>query len=519
MTRFDTERKGLQDDQYLSLLRRDLSGGQNTRQHGLLILENQAERLLNWDISIPGQRMVRLGSVRTADVQDSGVDVVELKNFEIQGATDQLLRVADGNLRKWTGSGNWSSAIRTGIVGTDVSITVGKESGLSPDDIFIIQDGTTNAFRYDSSGNPQDLGNTNTSPPITTVGAWYRNRFWFLKNDALYFSDAYDDDYSGAFDRTTNIFRIPVGEERCIAPIRDSGMVIGGSQSIWAFNPSATPTASDKPEPLLTSYGVVSKKGWVVYGDDFYFFSNDGFRSLKRTQLDKLQVGVSYPLSYTLKDDFDTIDWSRITTLSMNAFDNKIDISVPVTGNTYQVWTYYPATNAMTVNSGTSPLCWANYKVSGEEQCFYGRDGGNVYRWRNGFTDEGTNTTDGTAINAIEIGRKEDFGQSLVKKDGGSIEIRAKSAGDVDIDVYAQFDDDGYNLLGSLNLTGNFITFPVTFPVSFGVSTLPTAKYHFRNYGKWRFAQFKLEITDAATAEIVVVETSATAFVEQYQEE
>ncbi len=54
-------------------------------------------------------------------------------------------------------------------------------------------------FAFKSDGTPLDLLDGATSPPITTVMEWYGNRIWCLKNDLLYWSDAYDSDYSTAF--------------------------------------------------------------------------------------------------------------------------------------------------------------------------------------------------------------------------------------------------------------------------------------------------------------------------------
>ena len=281
MTPFKIPRFQAGDDPRLTIKRQDLSGGQNTRQQANIIKENQAKELTNIDITIPGERKKRLGSVQIAD--DIGNNsFVALHNFSIQGASDQLLGYENTNLRKWTGTGNWSAPIKNDFTAgqTDIGMVSGKESGLSPDDIVIIQNGTDHAFRIDSSGNVQDLGDTNTSPPITTVGTWFGNRFWYLKNDLLYYSDAYSTDYSGAFDRTSNSFRVPVGEERVLVSTRDLGIVCMGDNAIWALDPSATPTASDKPVPLIQFVGCTAKRGWALVGDDIYFFAQDGLREL-----------------------------------------------------------------------------------------------------------------------------------------------------------------------------------------------------------------------------------------------
>jgi hypothetical protein len=210
---------------------RDASLGMNNRQNALLLAENQSEELYNIDLTIPGKRTIRKGSVLIGN-DVSNADVVCLSTMQSSGG-DQLFMAEGANIRNWLGSGNWSSAVAgITLTGEDVCICPGKESGLSPDDVVIVQDGTANAFRIDQAGNVQDLGSTagtgSDSPPKSTVMIWYGNRFWVLKNDMLYFSDAYDDDYSSCWDTVTNNFRVPVGDERALSYTRDLGMIVGG---------------------------------------------------------------------------------------------------------------------------------------------------------------------------------------------------------------------------------------------------------------------------------------------------
>jgi len=198
--------------------------------------------------------------------------------------------------------------------------------------------------------------------------------FWILKNDQLFFSAAYSADYGGAFDTPTDVYRIPVGIERGIVSTRDTGMVIMGRDAIWGLAPSATPVATDKPEPLVTNHGVVSKKGFVNAGDDIYYFAQDGFRSLKRTVQDKLQGVVSYPISYQLKTETESINWSYIENLQMEYFDNKVFIVVPTGATTTTLWMYYPITNAFDTASGLAIRSMSKYKVAGEERLYIGKN-------------------------------------------------------------------------------------------------------------------------------------------------
>ncbi|HNX03697.1 MAG TPA: hypothetical protein PKM71_08535, partial [Candidatus Cloacimonas sp.] len=400
------------DDAPLFVVRRDLSGGVNSRQNGSLIGETQATALYNADIGTGGESSKRPGSVLIGN--DVGNDsIIGLHNFIIQGATDQLLAYEDTTLWNWLGSGNWTSLKADFTTSTEVGIISAKESGLAPDDIAIIQNGVNNAFRLDAAGNFQDLGSTSgtgsDSPPKSTVMCWYGNIVWVLLNDLLYFSDAYSADYSTAFDTVSNSFRLPVGAERGLVATRDTGIVVMGDQAIWGLAPSSTPSATDKPEPLITNHGVVSKKGWCQAGDDIYYFAQDGFRALKRTIQDKLQ-GDERPISYNLKDEFERISWAYIERLSMKYFDNKIFISVPTGASTFDTWVYYTATKSFMIIQGWSPRCLETYKIDGEEGLYYGKQGnGVVYQAWTGYTDEGTTTTNGTAINFQEEGRKEDL--------------------------------------------------------------------------------------------------------------
>ena len=524
MTKYNYMQPSVPDDQPAYVVRTDLSGGINTRQYASEIGENQCVALTNADLGIPGETSKRPGSVFIgSDV--GAASPVTLHNYEINGATDQLLMYEDTHLHKWEGTGNWSALKSDFTTSTECAIISAKMSGISPDDICIIQNGQDNAFSLQSDGTMADLGSTagtgSDSPPSSQVMAWYGNRIWVLSNTNLYFSAAYSADYSSAFDTVSDVFRIPVGVERGLAVTRDLGLVCIGDEAIWSIFPSATPAATDRPEPLVPNMGCVGNNAWCFAGDDIYFFAPDGLRELRRTVQDKLQVGVTYPISYALKDNFESIAWTYKDRISMSYFDNKIFITVPTSVSTFETWIYYPATNAFSVMSGISPRCYAKYSVSGEEQLFYGKHGdGDVYRGWYGYTDEGTTTTNGTAISMTIDTRMENLGQVLQRKVGAEIEVRGKATGNYDVNVYAQFDAAGWNSVGTLNLTGNLVTFPTTFPVSFTDIAIAREKFHIDSYGEWRNAQVRLtQTTKNDDKQISIIEHSIVATPIEYQSE
>lgn len=504
----------VKDDKELYVIRRDLSGGQNNRVHGSNIGDNQATVLLNVDLGTPGQRKKRPGLTLLEDISNNAG--LGLFGFEPDGGTNVLVAVEGTSLH--------TSPISSGFTARKTDFTTSLIPGIlkigesGEADVFVIGNGTDNWFRFepDDYSSPQDLGDTSTSPPKSRVGLWYANRFWVLSANGLYWSDAFDEDYSGAFDRTTNYFRLPVGTERALIGIRDEGIVAFGSEAIWAISPAATPDATDKPTKLL-DYGCAANRTVVQAGDDVYFLSYDGVRGLFRSQQDKLQAGSSYPLSYVLKDEYESISWAYIDKACAVYFDNKYFISLPVDGSTYnnEVWVYYPASQGWMVISGWNVAGWAKIRVSGEER-LYAIDStdGKVYRAWYGYDDNGT------AINYQEESRKEDFGQPLVKKVGGVLKVRMASSGDYDISISASPDDSDYVALGTMNLAGNAPTLPVALPFSLADTNVVEETFHLDALGEWYQLRIKIAHNDTNGSDnIIVYETNVTTYATEYQSE
>ena len=513
-----------QDDGSLFVVRKDFSGGENTRMHPSKIGENQLTNTQNSDLGVTGQAQKRYGSQRIGDFGGTsgkvGNDsVLYLHNYSIQGGNDQLLMFEDTSLWKWTGSLIWSAIKINFSASTEVGICSIKESGLSPDDVVIVQNAIDNAFRIDNTGAEQDLGNTNTSPPLTQVMCWYGNRLWCLKNDLLYWSDAYASDYSVAFDRTTNSYRIPVGSEMGLASTRNIGIIALGEKGIWAVAPSVVPSATDKPEPIVTNMGCVGKKAWTLYGDDLYFFSQDGFRSLKRTEQDKLQIGANYPISYRLKSAFSEIHWTNADKISMIAWDNKIFIGVPTSSTTWKTWIYYPATDAFEIVDGWHPTCWATYKVDGDDRLYYGlQNSGEVFRAWFDHTDESTVDADGTNISMVFESREEDFGQPLIYKVGGELEIESEAAGSGEmLTISAAIDGGSYTVLGTVNSTSlTAPILPIDLPFYLADSYVIREKFHLESLGRFRTIQIKIENSGISEDPIYIYGYNITTFAEEY---
>lgn len=500
------------DDKELFYIRKDISGGQNNRIHGSNISDNQSTVLYNVDIGVPGQSSKRPGLTLIEDLSNNvGTG---LFGFEPDGGTFLLVATEGTNLKTWPASGTFTSRKTDFTTGLQTTMIKALESG--ENDVLIISNGTDNVFRMNQSFSFQDLGDTNTSPPKSRVMTFYRNRLWVVKNNQVYYSSAFPADYAAGFDRTTDAYRMPIGTERAIIGVRDSGLIVMGSDQVWGINPSATPAATDKPEKIL-DLGCVAGDTAVQVGDDIYFLSSDGVRGVFRTQQDKLQLGASYPISYSLKEEFESISWAYITKACAVYFDNKYFISVPVDSSTYnnEVWVYYPATQGWMVITGWNVASWAKLHVNGQER-LYAIDStdGKVYQAWKGFSDNGT------AINYQEESRKEDLGKKLTTKSGGVLKIQALASGDYDLDVYVSIDDQEYTLLGQLNLEGNAPTLPVPLPFSLANTNLVKESFHLDSLGPWVQIRTKLQHNALnGSDEIIIYDRSITTYEDEYQSE
>lgn len=516
------------DDKFLTVTTSDLSGGINDRVNDTLLPDTMAESLDNIDIGEPGRRKKRLGSSILSTI--STLPCVHLHNFIVNGETDQMMLYENTNLRNWLGSGQFSSPSKSDFTAsqTIIGMVNGKQTGITPDDVCLVSNGTDNVYLWNALATvPIDCGDEFTSPPKTPVYTFYRNRFWALKNDLAYYADAAASSYaasascvtSGAFNRTTNAFRIPVGTERAIVPTRESGMVFFGQDAVWALNPSTTPAATDKPEPLITNLGCVANNTAKALGDDIYWLAQDGVRSLKRNIQDKQQLGVSYPVSYKLKSEFDSISWAYVYKACAVAFDNKYFISLPVDGSTYNnsVWVYYPATDGWTTISGWNVGTWVTYSVGGQERLYYGdATTGIVYRAWTGTTDSGT------AITSTEISKGYNMGYPFQYKFGGNLELRAETGGGT-ANIYYNIDDAGWVSIGTFNTAGSsgvtfnpYVTFDPT--IEFGSIGIISDRYHLDKMGlRWKKIQFK--IVDSSVNTLNILDNSVLTHIDEYEEE
>lgn len=504
------------DDNFVTVSRRDISGGINNRLFGTDIKDNQVDGLLNVDLDTPGKWRKRLGNSLVEDLGDSAG--FSATWFNPDGGTDLLVVAHSTKVESYPGSGTFTERKTDFTSATSgTMLKVGEEG---EGDVLLIKFAGNNWFRANQSWTFQDLGSTSgtgsDSPPDSDVALYYRGRLWILKGSQLFFSSTFPADYSSAFDTPTDWYRIPAGDERALIGLRDQGIIVVGSDSIWAINPSVTPVATDKPEKLL-DIGCIAKKSVVQVGDEVFFLASDGVRALFRNVQDKLQLGASFPVSYPIKDEIDDINWAYANKACAVFFDNKYLLAVPTGSSTYnnKVYVYYPAFQGWSVFSGWNVGAWASSKFNNEDVLYYiDSNDGSVYK---AFT---TNTDNGVAISYQITTRREDLNNQFQEKNGGEVRTLALATGDVDITVDIEFDEGGFNNLGVFNVAGNNLSFPLEFPVTFLDSDKLKKSFQIDSYGAWDRIRLRFSNTnDTEGNEIEMTGYDVVTLLDEYQEE
>jgi len=484
------------NDQYIPI-KRQLMTGVNTKQHPLLIGETQVEIGHNMDFSQLGRNAKREGfATESNDVGSNAF--TNLVYYNPNGGAPIMLGMEDTNLRKYTGSGNWSAALDAGFT-TDLytMFVVGNDE-------VLISNGTDNAHTIDSADSVTDLGDTNTSPPKGVVGAYAFDRFFVAEGDKVYFSDV----ASTTFDRSANFFRVNIGDNSAgeitnIVLFRDKELVIFKPDSTWVLYADGTTPLTDWALKIHDSeYGCVSKEAAKKVGNDIHYWGIDGPRSIKRNAQDKL-YGLELPTSDAITDWVEGINHGALDQIRAIYFKNRLIFAVPYGASTIaNYWYVYffqenPQFNGWSIWSEIDTAAFCKFPISGEEKLFFsdGNDDGQIYNWPSGTSDNGT------AIECELRGRQEDFskeGIGPVAKVLQNMYLVFETNDDSEVTIDVQTDEGGFITLGTEDLTSDAPVLPQMLPFDLNAKTIIRVKLagdlleHWYNM-QWRVTQDTLD--------------------------
>lgn len=505
------------------ILRKDLSGGQNSRVDPQNLPETQVKQLTNCDIGTPGQVRAMPGTTEIDSI--TGVDgCFTLLGFEPDGGTNSLMGVfisgTDSKIMSWSGTGDFSLISSSeNLVTTSGAVALKLFKTGGDGHVSVFGSPTTNWFEIEQSGTINDLGNTSgtgsDSPPRSNVGAFYQNRFWVLVDNRLYYSDALPSNYATSFNTAASgqWYNMAVGEERFLIGIRGKGLICGGKDLIRYVVPGETPAATDE-NGVLVNIGCEAGNTAKLVGDDILYVAKDGVRGIFKTQYDTLQYGSSLPISYQLKDDFDLINWAHIDKACAIDFDNKYFLALPINSSTYNnvLWIYYPATKGWVTASGINVGAFSTLKINGQDRLYAtSPTDGSVRRLWSG------SQFDATDITITEVGRYEDMGSQLTKKTGGELHFKVKAAGEYTVNFYLSLDESDYNKVGELTTESRLVNFDSwTLPMIFQDAGTYVKRINFNSSGRWYNAQYKITCSGAVGDDLIILERGIRAITEQY---
>lgn len=508
------------EDQYYPV-RRNLITGMNSKQHPTLIGPTHVEKIINGDLSQLGRTKKRTGFSTAGNTVSANI-LSGMARFNPSGGTDCILGVEGTNIRHWDGSGNWSAAIDSGMTGvTYTKILVGN-------DLALVLNGTDNVHSVNASFTVADLADTNASPPKGTVGTWFKDRWFIALNGLVYFSGVGNQ----TFDRGANYFRVSVGDNDSITnivPFRNDEMYIFKEHSIHQlYCPNNSDPLNDWwLRPVDVNVGCIAKDSAVQVGDDIYFFSEDGVRSLKRNEQDKV-MGVNIPISDPIYTTWiENINWSVKEKIRGVYYPpmNCIIWAVPYgTSTVPNYWHVYflqqsEGMNGWSVWKTEDPNSWTTgfvkYPINGEMQLFFSDSSeSQIFKMFDGDDD------DGEGIEYEEIGRMEDLAEMQLEanqKYGISLYIKAGATDQSQIDLDCQVDEEGWQDIGTVDLDIAWPALPVNLPFTLTGKSITNSKSSLDVLEHFYNIQYRLQQTAANSQPLEIMERMFVLKVEGYE--
>ena len=498
-----------QDDQPIVISVKDIAG-ENTYLDSASIPDNISTKLLNVDINIAGERTKRKGYALIGD--DLGSKTINsLGAFAAAvGGAQKLYMSTNGSWYELdTEGGTWSS-IQGSLSEVDSEFVVAENL------CFIINT-TDNVHSYDGT-TVTDEGNTNTDPPRGKVGCYFQNRFWVANDstnpDYVWYSDVAD---SQTFDRSTNVFKVsPGGNDQItgLMPFRKSReLYIFKEDSIHKLTCAGATSAWYLSE-VDTTHGCIAPRTIRVVGNDIYYLSRDGVRSIKTTEFN-IEQGIDLPLSVVEKTIWDTRNDAQISNACAGDLEGIYYVSFATGSSTTNDTTlvYFISRNGWSHYTGLAPAVWVNWVISNEERIYFGEDAADskVYRFLSTQADAGS------AITCQEETKDYDFGFPAHWKVGGYLEVRAKASGDYDITVSAQLDTGGFQSLGTFSLLGTAPTLPVDLPFDLDESNILSEIFYLNGLGRYKRIMFKFVENTSTSDEIKILDHDVRTYLEPFQ--
>ncbi len=294
-----------------------------------------------------------------------------------------------------------------------------------------------------------------------------------------------------------------------------------------ATSGATTPAASTfKIRTISASTGCVSHGSIAQVGEDLFFLSRTGVRSIRRTMEENMVASDVGVISYPIQDVIDEINWAAVENATAVFWNNRYLLSVPTGTSTVNNTTLCYNTNTQSwtgvwqgtveESSGTpastiNPYQFVVTQFSGGKPYLISLDKvGNPLQFRDfvedinlvdtDFQDKTTTTFVDTGWQAVT--RAFTFNEQVTTKDGEFAEFEFdRSNAVIDIGIILDGAEQTDNLADDLDTGTGELRLSFTLPSTLGSGKLNRFRYSMTQYPEFRELQFKFQQSGTAGAD------------------
>ena len=516
-------------------------GGQISNFRENLLNESQAELLKDLDAPKNGVLKSRRGFHRFADLlgsTSSSTNVQGIAYFDTD-AKEALIVFVNGKIYSINSSGTVSN-IASAAVKVN-STTARVYTAQVADKLFYTNHNGNDRIgeiKWDTSSSAFVVTEFPAAPTNSKyiVSNNFRAFAYQPSDDQIYVSDILAHAGSTTPFPAGNAFKVGLGDPvtglaswvgfNVVVFCKNSCYVVD-TAPVPATSGASTPAASTfKIRTISASTGCVSHGSIAQVGEDLFFLSRTGVRSIRRTMEENMVASDVGVISYPIQDVIDEINWAAVENATAIFWNNRYLLSVPTGTSTVNNTTLCYNTNTQswtgvwqgTVEeaSGTpastiNPYQFVVTQFSGGKPYLISLDKvGNPLQFRDfvedinlvdtDFQDKTTTTFVDTGWQAVT--RAFTFNEQVTTKDGEFAEFEFdRSNAVIDIGVILDGAEQTGNLADDLDTGTGELRLSFTLPSTLGSGKLNRFRYSMTQYPEFRELQFKFQQSGTAGAD------------------
>lgn len=452
---------------FLNYVNFSYSGGMVDSRQPDRLAEDEAVLVQNAYIDVRGKLVKRNGILLTGD--DTGSTAITgLKAWKENDGTKWLVRSTGVNLQ-YLNSTTWDNL--------DTGFTTGLETNFAiANNKLYITNGTENIHSWDGTS-------VTTNSSLTDLGAsipsgkyliWWKNYMFLAGATALsgtsypsrvWFSNLGDPD---TWTTGTDYFDVNLSDGQPITGIGvlEDYLVIFKEKSIWVMTGDSPAdwkisSSNNNLVNVFNGVGCVSHRSIVQVGNDLWFLSDDGIRSLRRNAEGTTpQMGI---VSADIQTTIDSINPSASDKACAMLFNKRVYFAIPTGSSTYND-VVMVADTRITKENIDNPHPWVKYtgwnasvfevyEPSNTRQLYFGEGSGDSLTFQ---AETGTNDNS-AAIDFDWKSRQIDLQAPDMRKTARFIWAHGETSGDNDVTVSSSDDNSVWTSHGLFNLSGGVV--------------------------------------------------------------